>query len=111
MKNHATGEAPDARADRRELEELLDLMQPGWRAALVYRRFLPDMIVINAMPLAAHGGTRGRPGPEVDGARGLFVVGDWVGKEGLLVDTSLSSAARAAEMIASAQAVGLAAAR
>ena len=36
----------------RELEELLDLVQPGWRDVTVHRRFLPDMIVMNAMPLA-----------------------------------------------------------
>jgi phytoene dehydrogenase-like protein len=94
----------------RELEGLLDLVQPGWRLALKYRRFLPDMIVMNAMPLASREGTRGRPGPQVDDEPGLFVVGDWVGQEGLLVDASLASAKQAAELIASAEPVRLAAA-
>jgi len=83
-----------------ELEDLLELVQPGWRETVVYRRFLPDIIVMNAMPLARLDGTRGRPGPEVADVRGLFVAGDWVGKEGLLVDASLASAKLAAEMIA-----------
>lgn len=83
----------------RELEGSLDLVQPGWRDAVVYRRFLPDMIVMNALPLASHGGARGRPGPEITDAPGLFVAGDWVGEEGLLVDASLASAKLAADMI------------
>jgi phytoene dehydrogenase-like protein len=87
-------------ATERELEGLLDLMQPGWREALAYRRFLPDMIVINALPLAGRDGTRGRPSPQVADAPGLFIVGDWVGPEGMLVDASLASARQAAELIA-----------
>jgi len=94
----------------RELEGLLDLVQSGWRDAVVYRRFLPDMIVMNAAPLAGRGGARGRPGPAVPDVSGLFVAGDWVGSEGLLVDASLASAKEAAELILAAQPVGVAAA-
>jgi phytoene dehydrogenase-like protein len=82
-----------------ELEALLDLIQPGWRDVVVYRRLLPDMVVMNAMPLALNNGTHGRPGPQVADVPGLYVVGDWVGKEGLLVDASLASAKQAAGMI------------
>jgi len=92
---------PDSKESvERELEGVLDLIQPGWGEALMYRRFLPDVIVMNALPLASKHGTRGRPGPEVSNVRGLFVVGDWVGGEGLLVDASLASAKQAAAMIA-----------
>lgn len=83
----------------RELQGALDLIQPGWREVIVHRRFLPDMIVMNALPLASFGGTQGRPGPEVPGVPGLFVAGDWVGKEGLLVDAALASAKEAANKI------------
>ena len=93
----------------RDLESLLDLMQPGWREVVVYRRFLPDMIVMNALPLASLDGTRGRPGPQVIDVPGLFVAGDWVGEEGLLVDASLASARRAAEFITASQTVSIAA--
>ena len=37
-----------------------------------------------------------RPGPRVPDAPGVFVVGDWVGGEGMLLDASLASAERAA---------------
>jgi phytoene dehydrogenase-like protein len=84
----------------RELEALMELVQPGWREALVYRRFLPDLIVMNDVPKAASGGTYGRPGPEVEDVPGLFVAGDWVGAEGLLVDASLASSRKAARLAA-----------
>jgi phytoene dehydrogenase-like protein len=93
----------------RELEGLLDLVQPGWREAVVYRRFLPDMVVMNAMPLASRGGTRGRPNPKVADVRGLYVAGDWVGEQGLLADASLASAKQAAGMIAALSASSVAA--
>lgn len=89
----------DPRSDERELEELLDIMQPGWRNVLVYRRFLPNMVASNALVTAAQGGTAGRPGPEVPGIPRLYVAGDWVGTEGWLSDASLASGKRAAELI------------
>jgi len=92
-------------ADRveRELETLLEMIQPGWRQALVYRRFLPEMIVYNAMTTARRGGTKGRPGPEVQDVPGLLVAGDWVGKEGLLADASLASAKEASRLLSVAR--------
>lgn len=94
----------------RELESLVDLVQPGWREAVVYRRFLPDMIVMNAMPLATGDGIRGRPSPEVADVPGLYIAGDWVGHEGLLADASLASAKQAAQLISAALALSVAAA-
>ena len=88
-----------AEDDEREMEGLLDLMQPGWRDVVVYRRMLPDMIVMNAIASVRTGGTESRPGPSVPDVPGLFVAGDWVGREGLLVDASLASAKAAAELI------------
>jgi phytoene dehydrogenase-like protein len=95
-----TGTDGDQRADERELEGLLDLIQPGWREVLVTRRWLPRMIVSNALVTAAAGGLAGRPGPAVPGVRGLCVVGDWVGGEGQLADATLASARRAAVLLA-----------
>jgi hypothetical protein len=39
----------------------------------------------------------GRPAPRIDD--GLYVVGDWVGSEGLLSNASFASAKRAAQEI------------
>jgi phytoene dehydrogenase-like protein len=89
----------DPHAVEAELEGLLDLMQPGWRQELVARRFEPHLTVSNALATAAEGGTEGRPGPAVPEVPGLYIVGDWVGPEGMLADAGLASARRAAELI------------
>jgi phytoene dehydrogenase-like protein len=94
----ATDGPPDPKADERELEALLDLVQPGWREVTVERRFLPAMVVSNALPLAAAGGYAGRPAPALPGVEDVYLVGDWVGPEGHLVDATLASARRAAEL-------------
>jgi len=89
----------DPHANETQLEGLLDLVQPGWRDVVVERRFLPKMIVFNALPAAARGGISGRPGPAVTDVDNLYVAGDWVGQHGLLADASLASARTAAKMI------------
>jgi phytoene dehydrogenase-like protein len=100
------GEPPSVA--ERELEQLLDLVQPGWREVLAHRRYLPELIVYNAIPLASLGGFRGRPSPEVADVPGLFLVGDWVGPEGLLADATLASAKLAAGLAARYQAESVA---
>lgn len=92
----------EAKANERELEGALDLIQPGWREVVVERRFLPSMTVCNGLVTAAGGGRSGRPGPAVPSIENLYVVGDWVGAHGLLADASFASAKRAAELIARA---------
>jgi phytoene dehydrogenase-like protein len=88
---------PKPREDQPELEEILDLLQPGWRQVLVKKRPLPNMVVSNALVTAAGGGLAGRPDPKI--ADSLYVVGDWVGKEGLVSNASYASAKRAAQLI------------
>jgi phytoene dehydrogenase-like protein len=88
---------PNPREDGKELEELLDLLQPGWREVVVKKRPLPNMVVSNALVTAANGGLSGRPDPRIEDR--LYVVGDWVGQEGLLSNASLASAKRAAQKI------------
>jgi phytoene dehydrogenase-like protein len=91
-------EPTDPREDERELLGLLDLAQPGWRAEVVTRRFLPKQVVSHSLVEAARGGLAGRPGPVVPGVPGLYVAGDWVGPVGMLAVGALASARRAAEL-------------
>ena len=88
---------PKPREDQPELEEFLDLLQPGWRQVLVKKRPLPNMVVSNALVTAADGGLGGRPDPKI--AENLYIVGDWVGKEGLVSNASVASAKHAAQLI------------
>jgi phytoene dehydrogenase-like protein len=82
---------------RRELEQALELLQPGWQSHVVHERFLPELVVSNALTTTAP-----RPGPTVAEVPGLFVAGDWVGGEGLLADASLASARSAARAVLAA---------
>ena len=83
--------------DEKELEELLDLLQPGWRNVVVKKRPLPNMVVSNALVTAANSGLSGRADPKIED--NLYIVGDWVGSEGLLSSASFASAKEAAQLI------------
>jgi phytoene dehydrogenase-like protein len=91
------GVATDVGPVERELEGVLDLVQPGWRDRLVQRRYLPHMTVVGAGADAARGGLRGRPDTAATGVDGVYLAGDWIGPEGWLADASLGSGRRAAE--------------
>jgi len=88
---------PKPREDQPELEEFLDLLQPGWKQVLVKKRPLPNMVVSNALVTAADGGLGGRPDTKI--AENLYIVGDWVGKEGIVSNASVASAKRASQQI------------
>jgi phytoene dehydrogenase-like protein len=88
----------DPREDEHDLEDLLDAAQPGWRDVLVRRQYLPRIESVGALPTAESGGFAGRPSPRAPGIDGLYVAGDWVGPEGFLVDASVASARKAAEL-------------
>ena len=88
---------PKPREDQPELEDFLDLLQPGWRQVLVKKRPLPNMVVSSALVTAADGGLGGRPEPRI--ADNLYIVGDWVGKEGLVSNASVASAKHVARLI------------
>src|SRR5919112_1974698 len=89
----------DPREDERDLEDLLDAAQPGWRGALVKRQYLPRIEAVGALPTAREGGFAGRPGSRVMGLHNIYLAADWVGPEGFLVDASMASARRAAELV------------
>jgi phytoene dehydrogenase-like protein len=83
----------------REMEALLERVQPGWRQHVISRRFLPGMTVAHDLPRAAEGGLPGRIAVAVPERPGIFLAGDWVGSEGMLADASAASAAEAARRV------------
>lgn len=89
--------------DERELEAMVDLLQPGWRKDVKVHRFLPRMTVTHGIPLAEHGGTMGRPSVGVSAVRGLYLAGDWVGPSGFLANAAVASADSAAKLILGAR--------
>jgi phytoene dehydrogenase-like protein len=96
MKYLRPGSATADDSAGRELEGLLDRLQPGWREVLVERRFLPRMTVAHALVRADAGGLAARP-DRADGLPGVLLAGDWVGPQGLLADASCASGRAAAE--------------
>jgi phytoene dehydrogenase-like protein len=89
--------------DERQLERALDLLQPGWRDLVVYRRFLPTVVVSHALVAADSGGFLGRANGHLAGLDNVFLAGDWIGPTGQLADASIASgvhAARSAERLA-----------
>jgi phytoene dehydrogenase-like protein len=98
IKYLAPGAAPDGEAAR-EVEALMDRVQPGWRDLIVERRWLPRMTVSHALVRASEGGLAGRPPALIEDLPGLAVAGDWVGPQGLLADASCASGRAAAEAL------------
>jgi phytoene dehydrogenase-like protein len=96
---YLTEPATDAVAVRRELEELVDRSQPGWRDLVVDERFAPHLVATQQLVTAEAVGLAGRPGVECPGLPGAYLAGDWVGAEGMLADAAVASASRAAQAI------------
>ena len=62
--------------DREELENLMDRIQLGWREFVIKERFLPNMMVYNALVTADEGGAYGRPDVKIPRIDNIYVVGD-----------------------------------
>ena len=86
--------------DEQQLERALDVLQPGWRDLVVYRRFLPTIVVSHALVAVESGGYTGRPSGRVAGLKNVFLAGDWIGPTGQLADASVASGIEAARSIA-----------
>ena len=102
MKYIGNDTATPTQAVEHELECFLDQLQPGWRAHILQRRFLPAMTVAHGLPLAESYGVRGRPQVTIRERRNVFLAGDWVGPEGMLADASAASAAESARLVLAA---------
>lgn len=87
----------DAQNDEYELEGFLDLIQPGWRDFVVTRRFLPKMVVSNAIKKPIESGNIIKS--DEIGIEGMYIAGDWVGEKEILLSASLISAKNATKLL------------
>jgi len=87
-------EGGDPDEDKRMLENMASLLQPGWQREVVAKRFVPQLTV--AYDQARIDRNDPTPGPSVPEIAGLFVAGDWASHGELLVDAAAASARRAA---------------
>ncbi|MBX3072826.1 NAD(P)/FAD-dependent oxidoreductase [Candidatus Obscuribacterales bacterium] len=96
------GEEEATHKHETRLLQLLDQLQPGWQNELVFKRFLPNMNASFGIPLAETNGSYAIPSPEVPHMKGVFIVGDYIGKGAMLVDQSAKNAIAAARQIVDA---------
>ena len=96
VKHNGVG-GTDAKADERFLEQMMDLIQPGWRKEVIARQYLPNMVVAHDY---MHIGRKDRfPGPAVPEIAGLYVAGEWASHGELLSDAAAASGRRAARCV------------
>ncbi|GMK42025.1 dehydrogenase [Paenibacillus sp. CCS19] len=88
------GKETDPDQDLRELEGMLDLMQPGWREQLIVKQYLPKITVCHDF---MHMKRLENPGPAVPEIQGLYVAGEWASHGEVLVDAATASAKRAVQ--------------
>lgn len=88
---HPQDKTPAAEV-RAELEQFLDLLQPGWKERVHASRFLPTLTVTQGLMTTAREQQRQQETPHVPELPGLFLAGDWLATEGLLADAAVASA-------------------
>jgi len=86
--------------DEEELKAYFELVQPGWQPSNRVTRFLPFMTVSHWLVSAATGGYEGRPAVQPNKDQKMFLAGDWVGNEGILLDAAMASGKQAGVMAA-----------
>jgi phytoene dehydrogenase-like protein len=99
MKYNDNQTKTDAKADKQQLIDLLNLLQPGWEKEVAALRFLPKILVAHDARTIHHAGAGPAPSPLVPEIKGLYVAGDWVGQEGRLADGAMASAKLAAQEV------------
>lgn len=92
MTYHGSSPSRDPELVLGRLKERLEAIQPGWEREAAAVRFSPNLLAAHASRPALRSGDAPAPGPAVPEIRGLYVAGDWVGREGRLADTAMTSA-------------------
>jgi phytoene dehydrogenase-like protein len=96
IKYLGTEKNSDAKIHKQELEEVMDLMQPGWREKVIAQQFLPQMTVVHDTITVNE---RHYFGPSIPEIPGLYIAGDGTGHGEMLVDAAFASSKRAAHAI------------
>lgn len=96
IKYLGTEKNSNAKIHRQELEEVMDLMQPGWRENVIAQQFLPQMTVVHDTITVDD---KHYFGPSIPEIPGLYIAGDGTGHGEMLVDAALASSKRAAHAI------------
>ncbi|MDR7071494.1 phytoene desaturase family protein [Fictibacillus barbaricus] len=85
----------NVKAVEQELEQVMDLMQPGWREEVAARQFIPHITVVQNTA-TVHTSFLDPAVPEIPD---LYMAGDGMGHGEMLVDAAFASAKRASDKI------------
>ncbi|WHY66634.1 FAD-dependent oxidoreductase [Neobacillus sp. SuZ13] len=96
FKYHHPNDTHDRAIVKNELEEFLDQLQPGWQQYVITRRFIPNIIVNQRLPLIGDEQKLQRSKTEIPG---LYIAGDWASPHSILADGAVSSGKQAAAEI------------
>lgn len=86
----------DGKELKKELEQFLEKIQPGWQEHKISSRFMPTITVNQRLPQIGDEQKLQRSKSEV---AGLYLAGDWVSSHSILSEGAVSSAKQAAEEI------------
>ena len=91
---------PDDNTDgieiKKELEQFLEKMQPGWKKYEITSRFMPKLTVNQRLPQIGEEHSLERSRTAIPG---LYIAGDWASPHSILSEGAVSSGKKAAEEI------------
>lgn len=96
FKYHHPDEHIDGTMIKKELEQFLDKIQPGWQQNVISKRFIPNIIVNQRLPRIGDERKLHSYKTEIPG---LYIAGDWASPDYILADGAISSGKQAAEDI------------
>jgi phytoene dehydrogenase-like protein len=96
FKYHHPGAAIDGKKVKKELEQFLERIQPGWQQFLITSRYLPNITVNQRLPQLGDEQQLLRSKAEISG---LYIAGDWASPSYILSEGAVSSGKQAAESI------------
>lgn len=96
FKYHHPDEHINGTIIKKELEQFLDKLQPGWQQFVISKRFIPNITVNQRLPQI---GDERILRDYKTGIPGLYIAGDWVSPDSILADGAMSSGKQAAEEI------------
>ncbi|MFC0273174.1 phytoene desaturase family protein [Metabacillus herbersteinensis] len=96
FKYHHPDDHIDGKKVKTELEQFLEMMQPGWKKHEITSRFIPQITVNHRLPQIGDEQKFHRSKTNIPG---LYIAGDWASPDSILSEGAVSSGKQAAEEI------------
>jgi phytoene dehydrogenase-like protein len=96
FKYYLPGEQINETSVKKELEQFLEKIQPGWQNYLITSRFIPQIKVNQRLPQVGDEQMLHRLKSEIPG---LYMAGDWASRDSILLEGAVRSGKEAAEEI------------